>query len=274
MGDTHFDTSMAENTIANYEAGRLPRTPENELAYNLALAEREMSGAANRAINPDAWARQQAARAAGGLSAPADRLVSESEALMPALLAGARRTAAANPYNQQLADRSRDAQMALIQQMRGQMSGPSLAGMQGTRALSQVGQSAAMRGALGGGRGAMLGAANATSELAGDVGQARLAEVMRSQSGMGGVVGGLRGSDLSVAGAKQGMGLRAQELADTRARSFATAGTGLSDMNRGAQLELYKMLQRLRAAKRQQADVENKQLAEGIGTAIKTAVAL
>jgi len=148
------------------------------------------------------------------------------QALSPKFREGASRLTATNPYNTGVADQSRPAQLALIQQMRQQMNGPSIANMQGQRAMGQMGQQALMQG----GRAGMLGAQGGSAGLAGDVGQARLAEVMRAQAGMGGAAGNLRGGDLRSADAQMGSGFQAQQLADQRARFYASQGARLDQM--------------------------------------------
>lgn len=159
----------------------------------------------------------------------------------------AARTQGVNPYNAGIADQSRGAQMALIQQMRGQMAGPSIANMQGQRALGQSGQQALMGAAMGGpgGRAGMLQAGQIGGGLAGDVGQARLAEIMRAQAGMGGVAGNLRGSDLRSADAQMNSGMRAQDLADQNARFYGSMGSALDQARARQALENFKLGQRI-----------------------------
>jgi len=123
----------------------------------------------------------------------------------------------ANPYNAQVADQSRASQLALIQQMRGQMNGPSLAGLQGQRGMAQMGQQALMQG----GRAGMLGAAQAAGGLAGDTAQARAAEIMRAQAGMGGAAGNLRGADLRSAEAQSQAALQQRGQDDAMQRFYA-----------------------------------------------------
>ena len=131
----------------------------------------------------------------------------------------------ANPYDAGVADQSRAAQLALIQQMRGQMSGPSIANMQGQRAMGQMGQQALMQG----GRAGMLGAQMGAGGLAGDVGQARLAEVMRAQAGMGGAAGNLRGGDLRSADAQMQAGLQQRAQDDALRRFYMGGGMQLQN---------------------------------------------
>lgn len=132
----------------------------------------------------------------------------------------ATRQQAVNPYNAGIADQSRSAQLALIQQMRAQQAGPSLAALQGQRGMAQAGQQALMQG----GRAGMLGAQGASTGMAGDIGQARLAEVMRSQAGMGGAAGNLRGADLRSAEAQAQAGIRAQGLNDQSSQFYSAFG--------------------------------------------------
>jgi hypothetical protein len=182
----------------------------------------------------------------------------------PGLMAGAVRQQAANPYSTATADQSRAAQLALIQQMRAQMAGPSIANMQGQRALGQMGQQALMQG----GRAGMLGAQGGSAGLAGDVGQARLAEAMRAQAGMGGAAGSLRGNDLQSANAQVGAGLAAQQQADRNSQFYANQGSNLSEAARRAQLEQYKLYQRMVALKSQGAEKRRDDVLNTIATII------
>ena len=150
-----------------------------------------------------------------------------------------------NPYSSVVADQSRPAQLALIQQMRGQMAGPSIANMQGGRALGQSGQQALMNAANGGsGRASMLQSANVGQGLAGDVGQARLGEVMRAQAGIGGAAGSLRGADQRSAEASSQSALQMRGLDDNARRFYASQGTNLQSAQDRANLELFKLKQR------------------------------
>lgn len=159
---------------------------------------------------------------------------------------GATRQQAVNPYNTGIADQSRAAQLALIQQMRGQMAGPSLAAMQGQRALAQSGQQALGAAAMGApGRAAMLQAQGVGAGLAGDVGQARLAEQMRAQGSMGGAAGSLRGADLRSADAQSQAGLQAQRLSDAQAMFYGQLGTTLDQARARQALERFKLGQRI-----------------------------
>ncbi len=144
--------------------------------------------------------------------------------------AGASAGPRANPYSTVVADQSRQGQLALINQMRGQMSGPSIAGMQGQRAVGQMGQQALMQG----GRAGMLGAQMGSGGLAGDIGQARLAEVMRAQAGMGGAAGQLRGADLHSAGAQMQSGLQQRQQDQLLRQFYASQGANLANARANA----------------------------------------
>ena len=159
--------------------------------------------------------------------------------------AGAVAPERANPYNAGIADQSRAAQMALINQMRQQMAGPSLAGMQGTQAMGQ-GLQGALRGAAMGqpGRAGMVGAAQQGAGMAGNVAQARLAEVMRAQAGMGGAAGSLRGGDLRSADAQLQAGLAQRQQDDAMRKFYAAQGAGLQSAQDRSNLELFKLQQR------------------------------
>lgn len=159
--------------------------------------------------------------------------------------AGARAPERDNPYSATIADQSRPAQMALLAQMQQQMQGPSLAGMQGQRAMAQGGQMVLRNAAMGApARAGMVGAAQAGAGMAGDVGQARLAEVMRAQAGRGGLAGGLRAGDLRSAEQQMRAGLQARGQGDEMSRFYAAQGAGLAQSQDRAFLELFKLQQR------------------------------
>jgi hypothetical protein len=163
-----------------------------------------------------------------------------------------------NPYSNVVADQSRPAQLALMAQMRQQMAGPSIAGMQGQRAMGAAGQQALMQG----GRAGMLGAQNASAGLAGDVGQARLAEIMRAQAGLGGAAGNLRGADLRSAGAQMQSGLDQRRQDDLLRQFYASQGTALSDATGRLGLEGEKLRQRVGLA---QKETDMRGLDTGLG---------
>lgn len=133
-----------------------------------------------------------------------------------------------NPFSVKLADQSRAAQMALINQMRAQMAGPSLAGMQGQQAMAQSGQQALRMGVNpAAGRAAMLNAQQVGGGMAGDVARARLAEVMRGQAGVGGMAGGVRGGDIRTADAYQQAALAQAKQDEARRQMYARFGMNL-----------------------------------------------
>lgn len=158
------------------------------------------------------------------------------------------RQQAANPYDTAIADQSRAGQLALMEQMRAGLDGPSLAAMQGQRAFGQNAQNALGMAAMGGAnpRAAMLQAQQVGGGLAGDVGQARLAEVMRQQATLGGAAGNLRGADLRSAEAQMGAGLSAQQIADQRARFYAGMGSDVALASQRNALENYKLQQAMK----------------------------
>lgn len=144
--------------------------------------------------------------------------------------AGAQAPGRANPFSNAIADQSRPAQLALLAQMQQQMQGPSLAGMQGQRAMAQGGQMALRNAAMGApARAGMVGAAQAGAGMAGDVGQARLAEVMRAQAGMGGLASGLRGGDLRTSELAARAGLQQRQQDDALRQFYAQMGGTLQN---------------------------------------------
>lgn len=171
-------------------------------------------------LNPTRTNAEAAALANSYQLAPDVRNAPEMDAIFRA---GANAPGRANPYSTQIADQSRAGQLALMNQMRGQMNGPSIAAMQGQRAMSQMGQQALMQG----GRAGMLGAQAGAGGLAGDVGQARLAEVMRAQAGLGGAAGNLRGADLRSADAQMQAALRQRQMDDQLRQFYAGQGANL-----------------------------------------------
>jgi len=180
-------------------------------------------------------------------------LVSQNAALQPMFQGRAGRELAANPYSTAMADQARAAQLALMQQMEAQRMGPSLAAMQGRQAMGQSTQQALMQGALGGGRGAMLGAGQAGQGLAGDVARARMIEDLKARAGIGGVATGLRGQDIRSAEQQMRTGQQAQGLSDEMARFYASQGSALDRATRDAALENYKLRQRIGQSEEQRA---------------------
>jgi len=220
-------------------------------------------------FDPEKWGRQQANSMGAGVAAPASTLGGLYASMAPGMLAGAARQQAKNPYNTGIADQSRGAQLALLQQMRGQAAGPSLAGMQGTQAMGQ-GLQAALRGASMGqpGRAMMVGAGQQGAGMASDVARARLAEQMRASAGMGGLAGGLRGNDLQSAQGQSGAGRQAQRLADEKARFYASQGSSLFDASRRSGLETFKVLQRLQQQQTGRARQTGQDAAQGAATVL------
>lgn len=191
--------------------------------------------------------------ASAGMSDFGGRPWSVSTGWQGRLLNGAQQNmgAAANPYSEAYANQSRAAQGALINQMRAQMNGPSLAAMQGQRALGQSGQQALGAAAMGApARAAMLQAQRGAAGLAGDVGQARLAEVMRAQGGMGSLAAQMRGGDQQTALQSAAAHLEAQKNRDAMMRFYTQTGVGSSLDDLTYQLDRNKISNRvLRNAK-------------------------
>lgn len=182
-------------------------------------------GASGVGLNP-ARSANEAGALGGSLALNAD--IRNAGALDALARAGVAQGPRANPYISSIADQSRGAQLALMQQMRGQMAGPSLAGLQGQRALGQSGQQALQAAAMGApGRASMFQAGQVGGGLAGDTGQARLAELMRMQAGLGGAAGSLRGGDLRSAEAQSRAQLAQMQQDEARRQMYARLGLGL-----------------------------------------------
>lgn len=151
------------------------------------------------------------------------------------------------------ANQVRAAQMALLAQMQQQMQGPSLAGMQGQRAMAQGGQMALRNAAMGApGRAGMVGAAQAGAGMAGDVGQARLAEIMRSQAGMGGLASGVRGVDTRQGALAAQTGLQSQGQRDKMTAFYLSQGLDLAQAQQRANVEMESLYKQLELRNRQQ----------------------
>ena len=203
--------------------------------------------------------------------APLQQLRGFNEGLQPRLQAGAQRTVAGNPYQEAIANQSRAAQMALMNQMRQQQAGPSLAAMQGQQAMGRMGQQALGGAAVGGpgaNRAAMLQAGAGSSGAAMDTAQGRLGETLRSQMGLGGMAGGMRANALRGAEDQQRLGLQAQSQADQNARLNTTLGTTLSGANRDAFYDYYKMLLGLNKQGKAQEDQSKKDVADTTATVL------
>lgn len=193
---------------------------------------------------------------AGGGQAFED-LTRKAGQLTPELLARSQRGLAVNPYDTSMADQARAAQLALMQQMEAARTGPSLAAMQGRGAMGQSTQQALAAGAMGQGRGAMLGAGQAGVGLASDVARARMIEDLKARAGIGGAASQLRGQDISSATQQLRSGQQAQALSDEMARFYATQGLGVENAVKNAQLEQYKLQQRLIQDANQRREQEN-----------------
>jgi len=193
--------------------------------------------------------------------------IRNAAALDAIMRAGANQGPRGNPYNAGIADQSRGAQLALLAQMRAMQQGPSLAALQTQRALAQSGQSALAAAAMGApGRAAMMQAGQVGGGLAGDAGQARLAEVMRMQAAQGGLAGGLRGNDLNSAGYQSQNGLAAARQDEALRQMYAQAGMNLQNARDQAltnrQVTYYQLLAKKNA---QDMDLVNKTMQSGAG---------
>lgn len=166
----------------------------------------------------------------------------------------AERTPAVNPYQTGIADQTRAAQLALMQQMEAQRTGPSLAAMQGQGAMGASTQQALAAGAMGQGRNAMLGSRMASSGLASDVARARMMEDLKARAGIGGVAGALRGQDLKSAEQQQQAGLAAQGMSDEMARFYGGMGNALDSTRLAAELEQFKLQQQLITAEKKRQE--------------------
>lgn len=197
-------------------------------------------------------ARLQMERAGAGQAL--DRLRGQTSGYGSQSLNRAQRTPAQNPYDMGMADQTRAAQLALMQQMEAARTGPSLAAMQGRGAMGQSTQQALAAGALGQGRGVMLGAGQASAGLAGDVARARMIEDLKVRAGIGGAASQLRGQDISSATQQLRAGQQSQALSDEMARFYGSQALGLENLRAGAELDQYKLQQQLAKAEQERAD--------------------
>lgn len=173
--------------------------------------------------------------------------------------AGANAAPNANPYSSTVANQARPAQAALYEQMRATQAGPSLAGMQGTRAQGQNLQAAL---AVGGGRGTMNKAGAIGAGLAGDTGAGRLAEQLRMSGQIGGLAGSTRAADLGVAGAEANSGIAQRGLDDAMRQFYATQGSALNTTIGRNQLEEFKLRERLKLGAKKKEDAAYAGIAE------------
>lgn len=215
---------------------------------------------------PNAVAAYRADRAINqaDVGAPMRAQILRNREIQPGLMQRAQRGLAVNPYDTTIADQTRTAQLALMQQMEAARAGPSLAAMQGQGAVGQSTQQALAMGALGQGRGAMLGAGQTSSGIAGDVARARMIEDLKARAGIGSAVSQLRGQDISSATQQLRAGQQAQGLSDEMARFYASQGTTMDRATRDAMLEDFKFRRRVLEQERARA-------AQGQANTINTA---
>lgn len=179
--------------------------------------------------------------------------------------AGANAAPNANPYSAIVANQARPAQEALYNQMRTTQAGPSIAGMQGTRAQGQNLQSAV---AAGGGAPIMNKAASIGTGLANDTAMGTLAEQLRMSSGIGGLAGGVRAADLGVARDEANSGLQQRGLDDTMRQFYAQQGSGLNNTIGRNELEEFKLRERLRLNAKKAQDKAEAGLAQAGATVL------
>jgi hypothetical protein len=173
---------------------------------------------------------------------------------------GAMAPARDNPYSSIIANQTRPAQMALIEQMRAQQAGPSVAGLQAQQALGRnaMSASAAMgRGPLGG-LGALGQQAGIGGGIAADAASARAQDALGAQRGMYGIASGMRGQDLRSAQDQAQAGLGMRGLDDTARLGYARSGSQFGNQMDQARVEWIKAQQRLalEKEKRQQQAVQ------------------
>lgn len=207
-------------------------------------------------VSPASAARYRADRSItqAGIGNASRELMRQNQAYAPQFMERAQRTLAANPYQTGIADQTRAAQLALMQQMEAQRQGPSLAAMQGQGAMGASTQQALAAGALGQGRNAMLGSRMAAGGLASDVARARMLEDLKARAGIGGVAGALRGQDLQSAAQQQRTGQAAQGMSDEMARFYTSQGTAFERAARDAAFEDFKFRQRALAEEQKRAE--------------------
>lgn len=162
---------------------------------------------------------------------------------------GANAPANANPYSTIVANQARPAQEALYAQMVAQRAGPSLAGMQGARAMGQN-----LTAALGSGDGrALLNRAGGVGAgLASDTATGTLAEQLRASAGIGSMASGVRAADLGVAQQQAQTGIDQRGLDDAMRQFYATQGAGFDQAAGRNALEAFKL--RKRAESQQKKD--------------------
>jgi hypothetical protein len=179
--------------------------------------------------------------------------------------AGATTPGRDNPYSSIIADQTRAAQMALMQQMQAQQAGPSVAGLQGAQALGRnaMQASAAMGGSPLAGVRALGVQAGVGAGIAGDAASARSQDYFGSQRGGFGIASGMRGQDMRSAQDQAQAGLGVRGINDQNQLFYTGAGMGLQNANERALLAQYQayMQAKLQHQKEQQ---------ESVGRAINT----
>jgi hypothetical protein len=206
-----------------------------------------------------------AGRAGSGPSMPHDVFYSKL------LEQGANAPERASPYQAEVANQNRAAQLALLQQMQSRIANDSIAGTQGAQALAQnarQGLGVMGQGALGS-RLASNQMAGVGGGLAGDIGRARAQEVTGGLSGGFGAASQIRGGDLSVMGDQAQAALKQRQLDDAAKMFFASQGSRLGEAQSNAASEYAKLLRRLELQIGKENQEGQKALLDGFGTILK-----
>lgn len=153
-----------------------------------------------------------------------------------------------NPYSPIIADQTRAAQTALMQQMQNRMQNQSVAGQMGAQAMGQNAMAASA--AMGGGPLASRMAAGRMGTVGGGLmGQAAMGRMQENLGGLGGMFGvatGMRGQSLRSAADQAQAGLGMRGLEDQNRQFYAGAGAGLEEAQNRAKLAYYQMLMQLK----------------------------
>ena len=175
----------------------------------------------------------------------------------------------ANPYNTALANKTRPDQLALYQQMMGQMNGPSLAGMQG-RFAGDRGMRAQLQAQAGGGplaaRGVGVQGAQAAGGLAGQTGHGALQEQMGLAGQVGQGMGQMRGLDATVAAQQAHQALQARALDNQRTQFYIQQGMTMDQAMRQASIDRYTITKKLQGAFTQQQASNAMRVVQGAAT--------
>lgn len=187
---------------------------------------------------------------------PLTHTIAGADEMQARARAGATAAPNANPYSAIVANQARPAQEALYNQMRAQKDGPSIAGMQGTKAQGQNVQAALGAGA---GRPVMAQAGQVGAGIASDTGMGTLAEQLRMSQGIGGMAAGVRAADLGVANAESNTGLQQRGLDDTMRQFYGNLGSRLTNTQGRFALEDEKFLNRIKqtSAKKNEEAVDD-----------------